>query len=496
MKKKFVGWVRVSSREQEREGFSLAVQEEALRRYAERESGELVRLFKVAETASKSEERKVFKEFIAYAKNAAELDGLLFYKVDRAARNPFDYIKLEELESEYGVPFISVSQPTENTPAGRMMRRTLANMASFFTEQQSLDVREGLARRVQEGWCIGMAPYGYRNIRVDSRGVVEIDPENGPKIRFIFELFAFHNLTLAQIAEKLFNDGILYLPAKPKFPTSTLHWILTNRAYIGENEHQGQWYPGKHEPLVDRGTWDRVQVLLGGHVYLSHEMTYAGELIECGHCGRPVSGERKFKKTKKGLREYTYYRCAKYNAPDHPRVRLTEADLDRQILGLFDRMRIEDEDVRDWFVKVLRARTKDDQERSRQQRMDLEGQLSKVIAQQDRLLNLHLLEEIEADTFAAKQTELRDRAAKLKGQIDATDRSHDENADIVVKAFELSQNLRTKWLTADFAAKRRILEIVCLNLRLDDVSLCATMRKPFDVLTEGRISAKSRGDWI
>lgn len=76
------------------------------------------------------------------------------------------------------------------------------------------------------------------------------------------------------------------------------------------------------------------------------------------------------------------------------------------------------------------------------------------------------------------------------------DRSHDENADIAVKAFELSQNLRAKWLTADFAVKRRILEIVCLNLRLDDVSLIPTIRKPFDVLAEGLVSRESRGDWI
>ena len=76
------------------------------------------------------------------------------------------------------------------------------------------------------------------------------------------------------------------------------------------------------------------------------------------------------------------------------------------------------------------------------------------------------------------------------------DRSHDENADIAVKAFELSQSLRAKWVTADFAAKRRILEIVCLNLRLDDVTLCPTMRKPFDVLAEGLLSKESRGDWI
>ncbi len=175
--KQFVALARVSSREQEREGFSLEVQEEALQRYATQAGGEIVKLFKIAETASKADERKTFRELIAYAKkNAPFLDGLLFYKVDRAARNLFDYVELERLESEYDLPFISISQPTENTPAGRMMRRTLANMASFYTEQQSVDVREGLARRVQEGWFVGPAPYGYRNVRKDGRGIIEINP--------------------------------------------------------------------------------------------------------------------------------------------------------------------------------------------------------------------------------------------------------------------------------------------------------------------------------
>ena len=49
-------------------------------------------------------------------------------------------------------------------------------MAAFYTDQQSVDVREGLARRVQEGWFAGKAPYGYRNIRKDGRGLVELTP--------------------------------------------------------------------------------------------------------------------------------------------------------------------------------------------------------------------------------------------------------------------------------------------------------------------------------
>jgi hypothetical protein len=55
----------------------------------------------------------------------------------------------------------------------------------------------------------------------------------------------------------------------------------------------------------------------------------------------------------------------------------------------------------------------------------------------------------------------------------------------MVKAFELSQVLRQEWVRADYAVKRRILEILCLNCRLDDISLVPTIRKPFDVLAEG-----------
>jgi site-specific DNA recombinase len=495
--KKYLALARVSSREQQREGFSLDIQEDALRRFAERNGGTIIKMFRIAETATKSEERKAFKELLAYAKkHAHELDAILFHKVDRAARNLFDYVELERLELDFGLEFISVSQPTESNPAGRMQRRMLASMASFYTEQQSLDVREGLERRVQEGWFVGHAPYGYRNIRIDGRSIVEIDPVAAPKVCRIFELFAYHGCTLDMIAERLAAEGVVYRDSIRRFPRSTIHAMLHDRAYIGEILHKGQWYPGKHTPLIDRATWDRVQVLLGGQVYRTHELTYASDLIQCGHCGHTITGERKTKKTKSGERDYVYYRCAKYNAKGHPRVRLTEADLDQQMLSLFAKLRIEDEEVRDWVLRVLRARTRDEQDCTREQRAELQRQLSLLEGQKDRLLNLRILDEIESDTYAAKSTELRDRAAALTLQVEALNRGHDEDADIAVKAFELSQSLMDKWVTSDYATKRRILEITCLNFRLDDVSLCPIWRKPFDVLAEGLLVQSSRGDRI
>jgi site-specific DNA recombinase len=495
--KQFVALARVSSREQEREGFSLEVQEDALRRYALQHGGEIIRFFKIAETASKSDERKAFKELIRYAKQRAPgLDGLLFYKVDRAARNLFDYVELERLESEYRVPFISVSQPTENTPSGRMMRRTMANMASFYTEQQSVDVKEGLNRRVQEGWFVGKAPYGYRNVRRDGRGVVETDPHCADNIRRMFHLYAYEPLTLDGLIERLTAEGRVYrLPAMP-FAKGSVHNILRDRAYIGEVEYRGQWYPGKHEPLVDRGTWDRVQAIVRGCVYHSHEMTYAGEFMTCGHCGHPVTGERKVRQTKNGEREYVYYRCARYTAAEHPRIRVPEAELDRQMLELFGRMKVQDPDVAEWFRSVLRSQTKDSQEETAAQNAELHRQRTLLTTQQSRLIDMRMGDEIDQETFARKQTELRDRLASITLQLEVVDRSGYELADLAVKVFELSQTLTEKWLTADYATKRRILEIVCLNCRLEGASLCPTIRKPFDVLAEGLSIPSSRGDRI
>jgi len=495
--KQFVALARVSSREQEREGFSLEVQQEALRRYADQHGGEIIKLFKIAETASKTDQRKTFRELIAYAKkNAGIIDGLLFYKVDRAARNLYDYVELERLESEYGVPFISISQPTESTPAGRMMRRTLANMASFYTEQQSVDVREGLARRVQEGWFVGHAPYGYRNVRKDGRGVIEIDAVPAANVRRIFHLYAYGNQTVDGVVQRLNSEGIVFRPSKPKFARATIHTILRDRAYIGDVQHRGQWYPGKHRPLIDRPTWDRVQTLLGEQNYHCHQLTYSGELIRCGHCGLPITGECKTKKTKAGLRSYIYYRCARYTQPGHPRTRVPEAELDRQVLAMFDRMKIEDEAVRDWFRTVLFCQTKDAQAESRAQQSELLRQKTLFIQQQDKLLNMRLSDDIDETVYVRKGMELRDRLNSIKLQLDALDRSHDETADLAVKVFELSQTLRQHWVSADYDVKRRILEIVCLNCRLDDTTLICQMRKPFDVLAEGLVRKNSRGDWI
>ncbi len=68
---------------------------------------------------------------------------------------------------------------------------------------------------------------------------------------------------------------------------------------------------------------------------------------------------------KKGPEQYVYYRCTRYTRLDHPRLRVREAALDVQVLALFDRIRIEDEKVRDWFGRVLWAKARGQQDTRR-----------------------------------------------------------------------------------------------------------------------------------
>jgi len=484
--KRFIALARVSSREQEREGFSLDVQEEAFKEYAERHNATLVETFRIAETATRSQERKVFNEVIAFAKRHHQtLNGILFYKVDRAARNLKDFVLLEELESDFGIEFISITQPTQNTPTGRMMRRQLATIASFTTEQQSVDVREGIAKRVQSGLPPSRAPFGYRNVRRNRRSVVEIHPENGPKVQKIFRLFAYHGLSVETLVERLCEEGIFYSPSRPKFSLSKIYGLLHDRHYIGEVKYHGDWHPGVHKRLIDSQTWDRAQVLLGKKVYRSHQMLYAGELITCGFCGRPISGETKERRTKAGLGQYTYYRCARYNVGEHPRVRVKASVLDAQVLALFDEMHRRCEPVRPWLIAVYLERIKETHGASEGKITELKRQLSRVVSQQDELLELRIGGRIDDQRFDAKQSELEGRQAHLKQQIQAVMSDHSKDAGRSAEAAQVFRLIMEKWPSADFTTKRRILEIVFDGFTLVGETLVPLNRTPFELLVAG-----------
>lgn len=490
--KQFVAWARVSSARQKKEGFSLEDQEARLLEFAARLGGTVVKLFKIAETASKRDERETFREFTAYVeKNARVLSGMLFVKIDRAARNMRDWADLEALAEETHVPLLFPDQPTGETPAGRMQRRMSAVFASYQTDQQAADISSGIRRRVESGLPMGRQ-YGYRNVRIHGRSIVEHDPVNGPKVRRIFELFAYQPHTLMTLIDALARQGIIYTDRHPRFDKSVLYRILNNRHYIGEVKFKGQWHPGSFEPLIDRATFQAAQDRFSGRVIRKPEITFAGGLMRCSVCGHVVTAEKKRKTSPDGtIREYSYYRCSQYNRPGHPRVRLPERAINDQFLELFDRLHIASPEVREWIKEVIRARAGADCEQNAQHRAELERQKRQVEAKLKTLLDLRMDGEISADDYSDKRAELHERESAIRLQLETTDLDDRQVADLAIAAFELSQSLKNRWKNADYTAKRTILEILCQEVRLNCEKLEISLRKPFDSLIDGDLVSKS-----
>jgi site-specific DNA recombinase len=210
--------------------------------------------------------------------------------------------------------------------------------------------------------------------------------------------------------------------------------------------------------------------------------------MTCGHCGRVVTGEKKHKTSPNGTRrDYSYYRCARYATEGHPKVRLTEAEIDRQLLDLFATIRIQDPQIRQWFVDVIRARAHSGQAENKERRLELQQQHEQVEAKLKTLLDLRIAAEITPDEYAAKRAELHDRQAALRLQLESTDRDDHEVAELAVKAFELSQSLTERWVKADYNAKRTILSIMLESARLNSEKLEFSLRKPFEMLRDEKI---------
>ncbi|MEK6701065.1 MAG: recombinase family protein [Planctomycetota bacterium] len=490
--KQFVAWARVSSVKQKKEGFSLEDQEARLLEFAGRLGGTVAKLYRIAETASKRAERGTFRELVAYVKkHAAMLDGVLFVKVDRAARNIRDWADLEELAEQTKVPLFFPDQPSGETPAGRMQRRMSAVFASYQTDQQGDDVKAGLKRRVESGLPLGRH-YGLRNLRVNGRSLVEPDPINAPKVKRIFELYAYHSHTLVSLADALARQGVIYTDRRPRFPKATLFDLLTNRHYIGEARHAGIWYPGTFEAIVDLATFQAAQDKFGGRVFRKPQITFASCLIRCDHCDYVVTGEKVRKKLANGtVKEFTYYRCCQNGRPGHPYARIPEREVDAQVVEFFGRLEVKDPSVRQWIVEVIRAKAHTAGAQNKQHRDELARQQAQVEGKLKALLDLRVDGEVSQDEYAAKRRELHERQTAIRLQLETSDRDDREIAEQAVKTFELSQTLKTRWKTADPAAKRAILDILCESVRLNQRKVLFLARKPFSLLENAALSQTS-----
>lgn len=339
-----VVYARVSSKEQEKEGFSIPAQLKLLREYARAEGFHIVQEFIDVETA-KAAGRTQFDAMVKFLSTRPTITNLLVEKTDRLYRNFKDYVRLEDLNRVvHLVKEHEVLGPTSRSHT-KFIHGIKVLMAKNYIDNLSEEVKKGHREKAEQGGYPAKAPIGYRNNT--QTGQVEVDPATAPSVQRMFALAAQGGYSFKQIRSRVVADGLVYHSPKVKLALSHVKRILRNPFYTGSFLWNGRLYKGRYEPLISSCLFEQAQAAMDDRLkpkYRKQHFAFGG-LVVCGACGCMVTAERK-----KG--RYVYYHCTKSRtACDEGYSR--EEDLAPQFDAIVQRISIGPE-MRDWLVQALK----------------------------------------------------------------------------------------------------------------------------------------------
>src|SRR5262245_22793896 len=248
-------YARVSSEEQEKEGFSIPAQLKLLRDYAAREGLHVIAEYVDVETAKKPG-RPGFNEMVAFfAREARQKDRaarcrvLLVEKTDRLYRNLKDYVTIDELDIDIHFVKENVVLSPDSHSSEKFMHGIKVLMAKNYVDNLSEEVRKGLREKAEQGIWPLKAPLGYRNVvGPDGKKTIEPDPVTAPLVRKMFEWYATGRYSLRELADLAVGAGLVF--RRSHNPRITVHKILQNRIYYGDFAWKGKVYRGTHTPVV------------------------------------------------------------------------------------------------------------------------------------------------------------------------------------------------------------------------------------------------------
>jgi site-specific DNA recombinase len=288
-------YIRVSSREQQQEGFSLGAQVRFLRDYAQRHGFEVVKVFEDIETA-KTSGRKAFGEMVKWLKKNHHCRTLLVEKTDRLYRNFQDHVTVEDLDIEVHLAKEGQIISKDSRSQERLIHGINLVIARGYSENLKEEVQKGMREKCLQGVYPGHAPFGYRNNRADR--TIEVDPDDSPVLIRLMEQYATGAHTLSTLQK------MLKVEYGKSMSRNGIHKVLMNRFYVGEFEWGGETYRGTHPLVISPQLFAQVQAVLAGHnrpKYSKRDIAFRG-LMNCAHDGCMLTGDVQKEK-------YVYYRC-------------------------------------------------------------------------------------------------------------------------------------------------------------------------------------------
>lgn len=521
MSMKYFIYARKSSDSEDRQVLSIDSQIKELQELAKRLKIDVLDVISESKSA-KDPGRLQFSTMMERIANG-EAQGIICWKLDRLARNPVDGGSIIWAIKQQGIEIVTPSQSYNQESENSFMMYVEFGMAQKFVDDLSKNVKRGLKTKAEKGWLPSGAKPGYENDKYAEKGnkTVKKHPTDFVLIRKAWDLMLTGMYSPPQILRILNNDWGYRTPKHKKIggkpmSKSKIYVVFTDPFYYGEFEYQGKWYKGKHEPMITKEEFDRVQRLLGNkgrHRPQTKSFDYTG-LMRCGECQASITAEEKEQiicsscKKKFASRNrdacphcnllieemknpkllyYVYYHCTKQKDPKCTQGSIEKAKLEEQIDQLLSRIQIS-EKFKTWAIKQLNTMNDREVEDRNASLVALQRAYSDVVKRLDNLLAFKISPQNSDGSLLSDEEYKTQKEALMKEKTDLQEKLGDtdnrinkwqENAE---KMFEFATYARFWYAEGDSETKRKIFSSLGSNLELLDKIVRIVEEKPIEYM--------------
>lgn len=290
MRKNAIAYTRYSSSNQSQASTEAQIRE--IQDYCEKNNINLIKIYSDEETTGTNDNREQFKEMILASK-ASNIDLVIVHKIDRFARNTYDYVVTKKLLADNNARIISVLEPITDTPESIMLEMMLVANAEYYSKNLAREVLKGKKTNALKGeFNGGKPPLGY-NVANKKLVINEYEAEI---VKTIFSMYAA-GYGYRMVAEYLNEKGYRTKFNNP-FSRISIHDILRNETYLGTYQYKikKEIYKieNNHEAIISREIWNEVHEILKSNIPKPRQNAKRFYLltgkIKCSCCGGAFVG--------------------------------------------------------------------------------------------------------------------------------------------------------------------------------------------------------------
>ena len=399
-------YIRVSTEDQAREGFSLGEQEEKLLQLCKFKELEVYKVYKDAGISAKDmEHRPKFQEMLKDMKEG-KLNYIVAYKLDRITRSVRDLEELISVLEQYNC-FLLCDRDDVNTSTanGRFFVRMLTVLSQLEIEIVSERTKFGLNGAIKSGHIPGQRPFGYKSAE-DKRMI--IDNATRPYVEKIFDLY-LEGKSFQQIAN-YFKENNIY--SKKNWKDTTIQKIIDNKIYMGDYEQYKRIgkqenlepivYMNVVEPIISRAKWEECQRQKerNQRTYTRDRVYTFFQRLKCPNCSRIM----KCKGSGGTKRKYMYYTC------EHCHINFNEEHVEHLLRDFIYDLLEYDMAVKKFFLPVLEDKTNNIDTTS------IDKEIRDLEKQRNRIKDLYIKGIARIDDFKEDYKLIEDKLANLESK--------------------------------------------------------------------------------